>query len=1132
MVGYVLLRLRAHRLLLAAALLTVLLTTSVLAALAGFTSSVGDAGVRRTLATTDAAGTPLLLHRSLGYQDRAKADAEARAVAARAFPGLPTAIRSLAQSDPYSLPTPGAGNDPDVTVLGSLDRSRLRLVSGSWPGAAEPGGPVPVAVPSTVAARFGSDGAAVRPGTELTLKDRVGGGPLRILITGSYRPADSTDRYWQLDPLAGKGSSGSAAGSTYGPLLVDDGSFGSGAVPEYQASWQLVPDFSTLGSDRLGPLADANRAAVARLSGAQGASSGFTGSTLLPDLLTQLRGSLVVARSTLLVGVLQLTLLALMTLLLAARLLVEEREDENALLRARGAAPARLARLAALEAVLLVLPALLLSPLLAGPLIRLLGSYGPLASAGVRLDGPLPASAWWAALAAACGSALVVVGPTLVRARSWSEQKRRRTRRATLPGVLRGGADLALVALAAAAYWQLAHGSGSGALSQDSQGRLGVDPVLVVAPTLALCAGTVLALRLLPPAARLAERLSARGRGLPAALVGWQVARRPQQGAGPVLVLALAAAIGTLALGQSATWQRSQADQTAFNTGGDIRVVSGGGPSFGQGGGYSALPGVASVVPVGRQSVSLSGDRLGELIALDTRTEGGRYPLRPDLAGPDAAALLAPLADPPRPAAALGIALPGRPHRLTLDVSAALTALPGAAPRMSTPTDDLTVELTDRFGLPSPDTEFDLPTDGRTHRLSIDLDALAGGGVPAYPLTLSRITLSTPVSDAGPVTQVFTVHAVQADGATAAFPSGLAWAAQADPGQPESAVAADGTPVVPRYRPGRVTGTGGDATAPLTLTLDSGQFDARYGSGAPTPEAVVRPAQADQPLPPLNGVADRRFLESSGAKVGDIVPLPSGQGTVRVRIAAVVTALPGTGAAAEQGLGSSALVRSSGYGSTDPAAYGGALLVDLAAYDRRAEQANATLLSPSEWWLNTGSDPAAARVSAVLRARPGVQAVFDRARITSALRQDPLGTGPEAALLAAVALAVVLASVGFGAAAAGAVRRRAGEIAVLRALGAPRRLIARSTAAELALPVLIGVGVGLALGEVLTRLVVPLLVLTPQGTQPVPGVRVLLPGGQLCLLLAAIAAVPLLVAAVAGLRGGDPAQRLRRPEET
>lgn len=46
--GFVLLRARAHRLLLAAALLTVLLTTTVLATLTAYSGAIGDAALRHS----------------------------------------------------------------------------------------------------------------------------------------------------------------------------------------------------------------------------------------------------------------------------------------------------------------------------------------------------------------------------------------------------------------------------------------------------------------------------------------------------------------------------------------------------------------------------------------------------------------------------------------------------------------------------------------------------------------------------------------------------------------------------------------------------------------------------------------------------------------------------------------------------------------------------------------------------------------------------------------------------------------------------------------------------------------------------------------------------------------------------
>ncbi|MGW1118862.1 FtsX-like permease family protein, partial [Streptomyces tanashiensis] len=110
---------------------------------------------------------------------------------------------------------------------------------------------------------------------------------------------------------------------------------------------------------------------------------------------------------------------------------------------------------------------------------------------------------------------------------------------------------------------------------------------------------------------------------------------------------------------------------------------------------------------------------------------------------------------------------------------------------------------------------------------------------------------------------------------------------------------------------------------------------------------------------------------------------------------------------------------------------------------------------------------------------------------------------------------------------AGAMRERAAEFGVLRALGAPRRKLARLVAAEQGLLIGIGLLVGIGLGTALARAVVPLVVLTGQAARPVPPVLVELPLGQVALLLAGVAALPLAIVAGIALRRADPAVTLR-----
>jgi ABC-type antimicrobial peptide transport system permease subunit len=128
-------------------------------------------------------------------------------------------------------------------------------------------------------------------------------------------------------------------------------------------------------------------------------------------------------------------------------------------------------------------------------------------------------------------------------------------------------------------------------------------------------------------------------------------------------------------------------------------------------------------------------------------------------------------------------------------------------------------------------------------------------------------------------------------------------------------------------------------------------------------------------------------------------------------------------------------------------------------------------------------------------------------------------------------VAAALAVVGFAVSAACSLRELGGEFAVLRALGAPRRRVARAVALEQSVLVALALLVGALLGTVLTRAVVPLIVLTDEATRPVPTVLVQLPLTRVAALLAAVALTPLLVTAALALRRADPTRALREGVE-
>ncbi|TSB22152.1 FtsX-like permease family protein [Streptomyces benahoarensis] len=1103
MFGFVLPRLRAHRLLPGAALVAVLLTTTVLTTLTGYADAVGDTGLRRALATRAAPAAALRVTAQLPADATAPADRAVRRGADRAFGGLPYGVRTLVRSGPYALPgglaapgvRPRRGGDPDLTQLAALDPSRVTFIAGTRPAAPSGGGPLQVALPEAAAARLG-----IAPGRRLTLTDRLSGPDLTIRVTGVWRPKNRTDPYWKLDELGGRGVR-TLGFTTYGPLLTAPEAFHGGRVAQESAGWLVTGDFRTLTAGRLDALTDAARPAAKALMADPAFAGRATASTELPDTLRELRRTLLVNRSGVRIVALQLILLAGAALLLVAGALNGERATEGALLRARGGARRTLAAAALTEALLLALPAAVAAPLLAVPLLRLL------ASDGLPLDTAPTATTWATGAAVALGCALTLAAPAL---RTGAARPGRR-RFAAPPGALRAGADLGLLVLAAVAYVQLRQhaADGGGVLTEDAAGRPLIDPVPVAAPALALLAGAVVTLRLLPLAARLAERAAAAGRGLTAALAAWQIGRRTTGATGPVLLLVLATALGMLAVGQRASWDRSQDDQADHRAGAAVRVLAGRAPQFGTGGALAATPGVAAALPAGQATLSLSDGHTATLLTLDTRAATGTLLLRGDLVGGSADAPPGRAADPVLRAlapagGAPGVALPDRTARLRLTVALrslrTLTAAPGAPAHDTGPVPaDLTVQLTDGHGAPYPLTLGRVAADGRPHTLTADLTAAAGsGGAAVGPLRLTALTatLSQP-----PVAhrQQLTLTAARADlpdgtHHTLRPPHGLAWTGQL--GTKSTYADQDFGP-----RAGAATVPPGALAA---QTYDTG---ARPTDGYGAAVTTVRTLAAHPPRGPLPAVATDAYLRASGSTTGATVDVTVNEQPLRARIVRAVRALPGP---------------------ADRPADGAGLLVDLGAVNEALTDRDAAPLPATEWWIRpAGGD--AARAAAALRGRADTEPgqVLVRDETAAALHGDPLGRGPRAALTAATAVAVALAAAGFAVGCAAALRARAGEFAVLRALGASRRRRARAVVAEQGLLIAAATAVGAALGALLTHAVVPLIVLTEHAGRPVPPVLVELPAGQVALLIAAVVAVPLLTTAAVAARRGDTVRDLR-----
>jgi ABC-type antimicrobial peptide transport system permease subunit len=1120
-------RARSSWLLLTCVVVTVLLASGLTAVLWSFADAVVPTGAESFLAAPQSRSFAIS-----GVANAGEAAADSQVISSilrKAWPGVGFQMESALWAEPLGLSAPvqtatppGAGpgqpgspggppaQGPTITQirLASLEgiSAQATLTAGTWPGPPRHGDPLPVALPVAAASAL-----HLKLGSVLTATPESGATPVSVRVTGLYKAKDPASVYWGVDLLPASGiSTGTYNTSsammtitgntiTYGPAVVNPAAF-AGALGATQASWEVVPQATAMANGNIAALAASTGNAVSQL--AVTLPDGLQVTSGLPQLLNGLASTIVLTRSLFAIAALMLLLVAGAALVLAARLLASLREEESALLRARGATRWQLTRPALAEAVLLGAVAGLVGVLAGARLTGALASLGNL-----RLEGSpdrITTLAWLSALVVVVLCAVIMAWPAL-RAPDPGAARRRRSRQARLAGIAWAGGDVALVVLAAVAVWEL---HGYSAVSHPATGSLGIDPVVAIAPALALAGVAIIPLRGLPLLARLADKATDRERRLAAAMVSWQIARRPIRQAGPALLVVVATATTTLALAGYTSWRQSTWDQASFVVGSDVRVDSPGGLPLSAEQAITQAPGVtaateASVVNIGNG---------GQLIALGASTASTTILLRPDLSPLPLSTLWQRIIPP-----ASGLALPGEPDRL--EITAALGAGPQtSAAEMRSGLASVTVMawIEDASGgtyqIPA---AGQLPADGQPHSLVFTMSAPRQA---LYPLRLIGFTVTfglPPYDPARPAyapSGALTVESLAVSG-TAKGPFGApfahgtalaAWLANAGsgavpigPANPNGGapLPSDGNP--PSFLAWKHVAGGGQRLTFNTGHDPSEQVQLLYGfdPAQATGQVTMTAQPKDYPIP---AIATNAYLTANHLGVGSYIQVPldrSFQATVQI-VASV---------------------------ANFPTVYGqkGALIADLAQTNALLVANNEMPLQVTRWWLSTvdGRPP---RLPAGL----GLT-VTDRASQQAALFGNPLLTAPRQATLAIGVAAVLLGVLGFSVSVAASLRSRRTQSAVFAALGVGKNAQAGQLCLEQCALSFPAAAAGLLAGIGLAELMVPAITLTSDATAPLPSALVIVPLGPAIALALVTAVLPAAAAALSVLRRPDPATQLR-----
>ncbi len=1042
-----------------AAWLLLVSASTLLATGVVYGDAVATDGLHRSVLSAPPAGRVIVVSTDLPPDRVDELDRPVRAELVRAMAASGGEVARVVRTGSFSDPRTATGEVTNLAAFESLEgiEGHATLADGRW---AEAGASPVEATLSDVAARA----LGVTTGGRLSLVSRTDASrTVEISIVGTWH-ADPDDAIWAGDPLETTGSTTVGSFQTSGPFVVREADIPSlVGTTRVNVTWRGIPEIPALAIDRVDDLRTGIDALGAHLRGVLGPSDTPRIVTTLPATLGDVARSVLVSRSGVILLTIQFAVLAGYAIVLVAGMLVERRRSEIALMRSRGASALHLIAMAVVEALVLAVPAVVVSPVLALGAVQLLGTFGPSAGLGIAAAAQIGPSAFVVAAVAGLVSVLALTLPTLAVSASPAGARAvaGRQARTTLPQRL--GLDLALVAVAGVALWQLRlYGA---PLTENARGVLGLDPLLVAAPAIGLVGGAVLALRIVPRVAELGERLLARGRGMVSAMGGRQLARQPLRYTRTALLLMLAAALGTLAAAHAATWTRSQADQAAYQAAADVRVVAAGYsslPTWAPGPLYRSIPGVVAATPIVVTPVDLGRVvRSGRLIGLDPAagTVAGAN------ASPDATErnrLLGELAAARIPTSAIPI--PGAPRRLavTLDVAFTADAQVGTGVIPPDANDvDLAVLVADgdgRIFMTAP-TQGSLA--GGTQRLVVsltDIDPAANAPdlLPTGPLAIAGVEVTAHPPDGEAIQGEATIRSIEASAVAAGdsgwtpvpfAPAGAGW---------QWSVSTDQDLIV----------SGVTADDPTRVVMGSRRPIFGF-PGAPGGVARLEITLGDGAVLPV--IASRPFLAQTSASVGDTLTVTSAGQSIDVRI-----------------VDSAEL-----FAPFDPAS--AFLLTDLADLETGRLQTVGGTGRANEWWLAVDRGQTTSVIETLRKPASEAGQVVGRDELTARLSTDPVPLGLIGVLGLGSIAAMLFAGIGFLVSSTVTTSERLGEFALLRAIGLSNRQLALWLSIESVFLLVVGLIAGSLLGVALAWLVLPFATLTQTGVPPVPAPAVVVP---------------------------------------
>jgi len=472
----------------------------------------------------------------------------------------------------------------DIFVLGAATdlENHIEIVEGRLPAGVTVEGVVEALVTEAAAEEYGLQAGETFTAYDFLNENESNLPEFPVTITGIWKPIDEESSYWFFDPAVFDDT-----------LFVPEETISQWLAPQIEgelnrAVWYFVLDGSDVTTEDVGRLIGGAALVERRIANLL---TDISGSMTPIDSLRQYRSSAEALRVLMTAFNIPIVGLVLAFIILIVGLAVDQRRNEIAVMRSRGATPWQIVAFALVEGLVLGVLAFALGTAVSISIAAFMGKTRSFLdfSGGNWLAINMNQTAIRSGLLAIALALFAQIVPTLSASKDTIiTYKQEQARAFKKPWWQRAWVDFILLALSIYGFYLLQQQGTLIAVGETDDPFS--NPLLFVLPTLAIFSLTLLFIRLFPWLMEAISWVLTKTNSVGLLLAGRELARTPRTYAMPLILLVLTVSLAAFTASLAYTVDLQLYDDALYKIGSDISLY-GAGREFGTNSAFSGLPG-------------------------------------------------------------------------------------------------------------------------------------------------------------------------------------------------------------------------------------------------------------------------------------------------------------------------------------------------------------------------------------------------------------------------------------------------------------------------------------------------------------------------------------------------------------